>query len=63
MRAGFQDTKPRTIFGGTVDEDAPMARTPVAISLWAPLFGEGPMLAFGLALEAALGVATERPKF
>ena len=61
MRCGFDTTKPRTLFDSEANPDAPTARTPVAISLWAPLFREGPMLAFGRALEQALGVATERP--
>jgi len=41
--------------------DAPVSSVPQAISLWAPLFREGPMLAFGRALEQALGVAEIRP--
>ncbi|WP_300391778.1 amidase [Henriciella sp.] len=61
MRAGFQETKPRTIFGAEEDPDAPSARTPVAISLWAPLFREANLLAFGAALEQELRVADERP--
>ena len=36
-------------------------RVPQGISLWAGLFNEGPMLNVGMALEAALGVAEERP--
>ncbi len=63
MRAGFQQTQPRTIFGQPKDEDAAAARTPVAISLWAPLFREDTLLAFGAALEKKLGVAGERPQF
>ena len=62
MRCGFDTTKPRTLFDLEANPDAPAVRTPVAISLWAPLFREGPMLAFGRALEQALGVAGERPK-
>ena len=67
MRAGFTETTPRTLFNtNQFDEDgeaenAAPARTPVAISLWAPLFREGPMLAFGRTLESALDVAGERP--
>ena len=63
MRAGFQQTQPRTIFGQPKDEDAAKARTPVAVSLWAPLFREDTLLAFGAALERTLGVAGERPQF
>lgn len=61
MRAGFQDTRPRSIFGQPQDENASTARTPIAISLWAPLFQENTLLSFGAALEDALGVAGERP--
>jgi Asp-tRNA(Asn)/Glu-tRNA(Gln) amidotransferase A subunit family amidase len=61
MRCGFDETTPRTLFDAEANPDAPTARTPVAISLWAPLFREGPMLAFGRALESALNVASERP--
>jgi len=61
MRAGFFESQPRTIFGGVEDADAPVSRVPQAISLWAPLFREGPMLAFGRALERELDVAEERP--
>ena len=61
MRCGFDETTPRTLFDTDANPDAPAARTPVAISLWAPLFREGPMLAFGRALETALDVAGERP--
>jgi Asp-tRNA(Asn)/Glu-tRNA(Gln) amidotransferase A subunit family amidase len=61
MRCGFDETKPRTLFDTEANPDAPAARTPVAISVWAPLFREGPMLAFGRALEAVLNVAGERP--
>ena len=61
MRAGFQDTRPRSIFGQPQDETAATARTPIAISMWAPLFQENTLLSFGAALEDALGVAGERP--
>lgn len=61
MRAGFQETRPRTIFGAPSDPDAPPAQTPVAISLWAPLFQEAKLLAFGAVLERELGVAATRP--
>lgn len=61
MRAGFEETRPRSLFDTEAEPDAEPARTPVAISLWAPLFAEAPMLAFGEALEAALGVADVEP--
>ncbi|MGB3627465.1 MAG: amidase [Henriciella sp.] len=61
MRAGFQETKPRTMFGAVEDSDAAPAQTPVAVSLWAPLFRESTLLAFGAALEDELRVADTRP--
>lgn len=61
MRAGFKETKPRTIFGAETDPEASPAQTPVAISLWAPLFRDADLIAFGTALEAELGVASQRP--
>jgi Asp-tRNA(Asn)/Glu-tRNA(Gln) amidotransferase A subunit family amidase len=61
MRAGFQETRPRTIFGAEQAPDAAPAQTPVAVSLWAPLFEEAKLLAFGAALEQELGVADTRP--
>ena len=61
MRAGFEERKPRELFGHEYDPEAPMVKTPVAVSLWAPLFQEAKLLAFGEALEQDLGVATIRP--
>lgn len=61
MRAGFEETRPRSLFDTEAEPDAPPARTPVSISLWAPLFREAGMLSLGEALEAKLGVAAERP--
>ncbi len=61
MRAGFQETRGRTIHGGTDNPDAAPAQTPVAISLWAPHFREADLIAFGAALEAEIGVAATRP--
>ncbi|MEE2877556.1 MAG: amidase [Pseudomonadota bacterium] len=63
MRAGFVETTPRTIFGAEQSPSAMPAQTPVAISLWAPLFKESNLLAFGAALEQELGVADRRPEF
>ena len=62
LRAGFFDSQPRSIFGQVSDPEAETRRVPYAISLWAPLFREAPMIAFGAALETALGVAGERPE-
>ncbi len=61
LRAGFTDSPARTIYGMADAETGKIRRVPEAVSLWAPLFGEGPMIRFGVALEAALGVAPERP--
>ncbi|MGD2133567.1 MAG: amidase [Maricaulaceae bacterium] len=66
LRAGFAETPSRTLFDDAQDgqgegEEPPLSRTPRAISLWAPLFGEGLLVRAGRALEAQLGVAGERP--
>jgi Asp-tRNA(Asn)/Glu-tRNA(Gln) amidotransferase A subunit family amidase len=70
LRAGFQDLGTRgagALSAGKLDSGAEAAgrrfRVPQGISLWGRLFDEGPMLAVGLALERALGVAAERPGF
>lgn len=62
LRAGFAQTPNRDLF----DEEMPAAgaetfRTPRGISLWGDLYQEGKIIALGRALEAALGVAGERP--
>jgi Asp-tRNA(Asn)/Glu-tRNA(Gln) amidotransferase A subunit family amidase len=44
-------------------EAGPLFRVPQGISLWGRLFEEGPLLNFGMALEAELGVAADRPGF
>ncbi|WP_300377697.1 amidase [Henriciella sp.] len=61
MRAGFQETRPRSLFNAESEEDIATALTPVAVSLWAPLFGETRLLAFGADLERELEVAGKRP--
>ena len=61
MRAGFREQATRAFFNTDKPLDENVAEVPGSISLWAPLFGEGPMLAFGRQLEAALGVADRRP--
>ena len=71
MRAGFSELPTRLpmSFGtraapeDTVPEAAPTFRVPQGISLWGKLFGEGPMLALGMALERELGVVDLRPTF
>ena len=67
LRAGFADLPARargslSAKRGKWRASAPeVRRVPQGISLWAGLFNEGPMLNVGMALEAALGVADERP--
>jgi hypothetical protein len=62
FRSGYSQQRTRTIFGGA-QEDAGAAefRVPQTTSLWAPLFEEGNIIALGRAIEARLGVASERP--
>lgn len=62
LRAGFAETPSRTLFDDPAKDGAEKFRTPRGISLWANLFDEGKIVALGRALEAKVGVATERPK-
>lgn len=62
VRAGFAGTPARTLFDNAAKESGEKFRTPRGVSLWANLFEEGKIIAIGRALEAALGVAAERPK-
>ena len=69
LRAGFLNLGTRSpaslgagkLTTGEADDAGPLHRVPHGISLWGRLFDEGPMLALGIALEKALGVAAERP--
>lgn len=71
LRAGFMDLPDRGYPGigssrlTTVDpaDTRPRFRVPQGISLWGRLFDEGRLIALGVALERALGVAGERPIF
>ncbi|MEL7488335.1 MAG: amidase, partial [Pseudomonadota bacterium] len=62
LRAGYAQTPNRTT---TPDPEnvaaAATSRTPRGISLWGDLYQEGKIIALGRALEATLGVASERP--
>ncbi len=69
VRAGFLDLPDRGYPGlgssrlTSVDpaDTRPRFRVPQGISLWGRLFDEGRLIALGIALERALGVADERP--
>lgn len=71
VRAGFLDLATRSpsslgsgkLTTGAPAEDGPRFRVPQGISLWGRLFDEGRLVALGIALERALGVAAERPTF
>lgn len=70
LRAGFENLGSRSAAslgaGKLTTGEATEGRlftVPQGISLWGRLFEEGPILALGLALEAALGVAERRPTF
>jgi len=71
LRAGFLDTGVRTdpslaggklSVGSAVDKDRTFT-VPQGISLWSGLFDEGRLCNLGMALEAELGVAEQRPGF
>ncbi|MBS0124335.1 amidase [Thetidibacter halocola] len=69
LRAGFQQLGTRSpaslgegkLTTGEADTGGKTHRVPQGISLWGRLFDEGTILSLGLALEAKLGVAAERP--
>jgi Asp-tRNA(Asn)/Glu-tRNA(Gln) amidotransferase A subunit family amidase len=67
LRAGFDRlaTRPPGAIGSSSNPlpptDGTLHRVPSGISLWGPLFDEGPMLSVGLALEAAFDVHHVRP--
>lgn len=69
LRAGFLELPARgraSLGAGRLDtgearEGATLHTVPAGISLWAPLFREDRLIALGIALERALGVAARRP--
>jgi len=62
MRAGLEEIKTRPLFGHPEnDADETLHRVPRSVTLWSNLFEEGRLIIVGRALEAALGVAGERP--
>ncbi len=71
LRAGFEELGSRSLASlgagkletGTADTTGKLFRVPQGISLWGRLFDEGPLLSLGMALERALGVASDRPGF
>ena len=70
LRAGFLELatrSPASLGSGRLTTGEPttgsLFRVPQGISLWGRLFDEGRLVALGIALERALGVAAERPTF
>jgi len=70
LRAGFLDVATRgaaSLGAGALTTGepgtGPLFRVPQGVSLWGPLFAEGPLINLGMALERALGVASSRPEF
>ncbi len=62
LRAGYAQTPNRDLFDEAEKANgAATAKTPRGVSLWANLFDEGKIIALGRAIEAALGVAHDRP--
>jgi len=63
MPAGFEEIKTRPLFAHPEnDTDETLHRVPRSVTLWSNLFEEGRLIVAGRALEAALGVAGERPQ-
>ncbi len=71
LRAGFEELGTRSpaslasgsLTTGEADTAGTTFTVPQGISLWGRLFDEGPILNLGMALEAALAVASRRPEF
>ncbi len=69
LRAGFLELGTRgaaslgagKLTTGEPGNEGPLFSVPHGISLWGRLFEEGPLIAFGMKLETALGVAALRP--
>ena len=62
MRAGFEEITPRALFNHPEnDTDETLHRIPRSVSLWSNLFEEGKLIQVGRALEAELGVVSDRP--
>jgi Asp-tRNA(Asn)/Glu-tRNA(Gln) amidotransferase A subunit family amidase len=62
LRAGFEEITPRPLFNHPEnDTDETLHRIPRSVSLWSNLYEEGKLVQVGRALEAALGIAEERP--
>lgn len=63
MRVGFEEITPRPLFDHPEnDTDETLHRIPRSVTLWSNLFEEGKLVTVGRALEAALGIANERPE-
>ncbi len=71
LRAGFRELATRggaslgsgKLATGEPEAHGPLFRVPQGISLWGRLFDEARLVRLGIALERALGVAAERPRF
>lgn len=63
LRAGFEERKTRPLFNHPEnDTDETLHRVPRSVTLWSNLFEEGKLVMVGRALEATLGIASERPE-
>ena len=63
MRSGFEESTPRALFNHPEnDTDETLHRIPRSVSLWSDLFQEGKLILVARALEAELGVVSERPQ-
>jgi Asp-tRNA(Asn)/Glu-tRNA(Gln) amidotransferase A subunit family amidase len=60
LRAGYVERPPKAFTDGFKGDQAP-AKMPHGITLWGRLFDEGRLCQLGHALEAKLGIASDRP--
>jgi Asp-tRNA(Asn)/Glu-tRNA(Gln) amidotransferase A subunit family amidase len=62
LRAGFEEIRTRSLYNHPENDiDETLHSVPRSVTLWSNLFEEGKLIAVGRALEAALGVADNRP--
>ena len=63
LRVGFESLRTRTRIKSEKIDTKKKFKVPRGLSIWGPLFEEEKMLNFGMALEAQLNIADQKPTF
>ena len=63
LRVGFESLRTRTRIKSEKIDTKKKFKVPRGLSIWGPLFEEEKMLNFGMALEAQLNIANQKPTF